>query len=77
MQDGEAHGPRDHIGEFEGERGAVRASQRPGHLAHLLDEPPERSVGAPRAVARAERGRDLSLQGTEAHGRITCETASE
>jgi hypothetical protein len=62
-----ADGPRDQVGEFEREGRAVRPTQGFCHLAHLLDQPSERSVNAAFMVTPAESSRDLTLQGGDVH----------
>jgi hypothetical protein len=68
---GDAHGPGHDIRQFQRQRGAVAGAERLCHLSDFFDEPAERTVHAPRAVARAKCVGNLRLQRADIHERIT------
>ena len=67
VQHRDAEGPRDKVGDLEHKRRGVPRPEGLGHLAHFLDETPERAIASPRAVSGSERCRDLRLERSNLH----------
>jgi DNA repair photolyase len=70
-QHGDAERPRQHVGEFSGEGGAIAAAAEGlRDFADLLDEPAEGAVHSARPVPFAKRRGDLCLQRTQIHAAL-------